>query len=171
MTKEEAKDILHKMSEDNYYGSFVQEACKMAVEALSQKSMTNEDIIYQAIKEVCHVDNPRRFAEHNQTVFEVAKKALELSKPALPSDLDEAAEEYADYNSQRWHEDGDVYYDHNKIMDAFKTGAEWMVGQGVSVDASVVPYDDGLGLNMSDEDILSGIFKDGDKVIVQIRKR
>ena len=44
----------------------------------------------------------------------------------LPSNLDEAAEEYADYNSRRWHEDGDVYYDHSKIMDAFKAGAEWM---------------------------------------------
>ena len=52
-----------------------------------------------------------------------------MEQPSLPSNLDEAAKEYADYNSQRWHEDGDVYYDHDKIMDAFKAGAEWMAEQ------------------------------------------
>ena len=54
---------------------------------------------------------------------------LQQEQSSLPSNLDEAAEEYADYNSQRWHEDGDVYYDHSKIMDAFKAGAEWMAGR------------------------------------------
>ena len=36
MTKDEAIDILHRISEDNFYGTHVQEACKMAVEALSK---------------------------------------------------------------------------------------------------------------------------------------
>lgn len=57
---------------------------------------------------------------------DIVKKYVQ---PSLPSNLDEAAEEYADYNSQRWHEDGDIYYDHSKIMDAFKAGAKWMAGQ------------------------------------------
>ena len=39
--------------------------------------------------------------------------------------LQKAAEEYADCNSQRWHEDGDIYYDHSNIMDAFIAGAQW----------------------------------------------
>lgn len=61
---------------------------------------------------------------------EAMKMAADLlSQPSLPSNLDEAAEEYADCNSQRWHEDGDVYYDRSKIMDAFKAGAEWMAGR------------------------------------------
>lgn len=78
MIKEEVIGILHKMSEGNFYGTHVQEACKVAIKALSPKSQSQEEIIYQAIQEVCHVDNPRTFIEHNQTVFEVAKKALEL---------------------------------------------------------------------------------------------
>lgn len=43
--------------------------------------------------------------------------------------IEKAAEKYADNNSRRWHEDGDIYYDHNKIMDAFKAGAEWQKEQ------------------------------------------
>lgn len=45
--------------------------------------------------------------------------------PPISSDIDKAAEEYANYNSQRWHEDGDIYYDYSKIVDAFKAGVEW----------------------------------------------
>jgi len=56
---------------------------------------------------------------------------LQQEQPSLPSNLDKAAEEYADYNSRRWQEDGDIYYDHSKIMDAFKAGAKWMAKQGV----------------------------------------
>lgn len=63
-----------------------------------------------------------------------------LSGISLPSNLDELAEEYADYNSQRWHEDGDVYYDHSKIMDAFKAGAEWMAGQFQRVTGDLVDW-------------------------------
>lgn len=87
MTKEEAKDILHRISKDNFYGNHVQEACTVAVDALSQKSTINEEVIYQAIQEVCHVDNPRAFAEHNQTVYEVAKKVLGLSKSSISSNF------------------------------------------------------------------------------------
>lgn len=63
--------------------------------------------------------------------------SLKQEQPSLSSNLDEAAEEYADCNSQRWHEDGDVYYDRSKIMDAFKAGAEWMAEQGISIPAHI----------------------------------
>jgi len=45
MIKEEVIGILRKMSEDNFYGTHVQEACKIAVEDLSQESITNGDNI------------------------------------------------------------------------------------------------------------------------------
>lgn len=48
-----------------------------------------------------------------------------LPEEPVSDDLKGAAEEYADYNSRRWQEDGDIYYDHSKIKDAFKAGAEW----------------------------------------------
>lgn len=74
----------------------------------------------------------------SRRISKAIKVAIEvLSQPSLPSNLDEAAEEYADYNSQRWHEDGDVYYDHSKIMDAFKAGAEWITSQGVCIPAHI----------------------------------
>lgn len=39
-----------------------------------------EETIYQAIREVCNTDNPQVFAEMNKTVFDVAKRALELAE-------------------------------------------------------------------------------------------
>jgi len=42
MTKEEAKDILHRISEDNFYGTHVQEACKIAVETLSERTLPSD---------------------------------------------------------------------------------------------------------------------------------
>ena len=94
---------------------------------------------------------------------------LENLQPPLPFSLDEAAEETS--QSAYSEPTADGFAKRSFFKRGFKAGAEWLAGQGVSVDASVVPYDNGLGLNMSDEDILSGIFKDGDKVIVQIRKK
>lgn len=67
----------------------------------------------------------------NGNFIEVSKQDVlsylekQKEQPSLPPNLDKAAEEYADYNSRRWQEDGDIYYDHSKIMDAFKAGAEW----------------------------------------------
>lgn len=89
-----------------------------------------------------------------------------LSKPSLPSNLEDAAKEYADYNSRRWQEDGDIYYDHSKIMDAFKAGAEWMAGQGYTKEGIARPDDCEIWVNLTDTDI-----RDGDKVIVQVRKK
>lgn len=113
------------------------------------------------------------------------KEAIEvvieaLSQPSLPSDLDEAAKEYADYNSRRWHEDGDVYYDHSKILEAFKAGAEWMAGKYKTLgeteiyledDGGEAPYtQEWLDLATTEFAVPEG-FKPGDKVIVQIRKK
>ena len=87
--------------------------------------MTQENEIYQAIREICNTDNPQRFAEMNKTVFEVAKKALELSQSSFPSNLDEAAESYAT-ESAGWNPDGtETYQVIQEEVDAFKAGAKW----------------------------------------------
>lgn len=80
-------------------------------------------------------------AEGRTEDYKFHKAAIEmLSQPSLPSNLDEAAEQYADYNSRRWHEDGDVYYDHSKILEAFKAGAEWMAGQFQKIEGELVDW-------------------------------
>ena len=111
-----------------------------------------------------------------------------LSQPSLPSNLDEAAHSYA-WEKQEHHIDfdGDEYLDYGPRYDAFKAGAEWMAGQGVTVECGVRVYPtlDGVahrwvslyknGINI---DLLKDIprlkslgFKDDDDAIVQIRKK
>lgn len=153
--------------------------------------MTHKEIIYQAIGEICNTDNPQRFAEMNKTVFEVAKKALELSQPPLSSNLDEAAQEYTEKGNKCQDE-----------MDAFIAGADWqyqkdryefaklkmkewsdgfndgskrmaakmMAEQGKEAKATIGYYNQ-CGLSILTEPSIKKIgFKEGDKVIVQIRK-
>lgn len=101
-----------------------------------------------------------------------------IQQPSLPSNLDEAANRQAALEQPyKWEEEQDGSFGvtplfvMSNIRSAFKAGAEWMAEQGVSIDANVIKYDDGLGLVMSEEDVLSGNFKLNDKVIVQIRKK
>ena len=66
--------------------------------------------------------------------------SLQQEQPSLPSNIDEAAEEYSE-NILANNEDLQ-----DAIEDAFKEGAKWMAEQGVSVDGKVVmdfsePYD------------------------------
>lgn len=109
---------------------------------------------------------------------EAMLKAVELlSRPSLPSNLDEAAEEYAAYNSQRWFEGGDIYYDRSKIMNAFIAGAEWMAAQGESIESTVVTTQDEdtcrpyLALQNFGYMPAPITCKESDEVIVQIRKK
>lgn len=61
---------------------------------------------------------------------------------SLPSDIDEAARKYGFEEYRRRCEGGE----YGTSEEAFKAGAEWMAGQGVSVDGKVImdfsePYD------------------------------
>ena len=55
----------------------------------------------------------------------------------IPGNLDEAAHSYA-WEKQEHHIDfdGDEYLDYGPRYDAFKAGAEWMAGQGITVDGT-----------------------------------
>lgn len=103
-----------------------------------------------------------------RTILESAIKYLE---PSLPSNLDEAAEKNFETMEVLEHEN--IFEEtHRKI---FKAGAEWMAGQGVSVEGKVI-------MDFSDpDDIINRrlIAKLGDAllkvepgdVIIQIREK
>lgn len=88
-----------------------------------------------------------------------------VNKPSLPSDLDEAAEEYSrrlDY----------YHYTGDDPSIAFKAGAEWMAGQGVTCEGKVftsafTSYVKAPGI----EELLKDAFPEDTEVIAQIRKK
>lgn len=88
-------------------------------------------------------------------------------QPTLPSNVDEAANAYVGHPIEI-DEDSSCY----TTREAFKAGAEWMAKQGVSWEDELAYYD-GLLLCGKDERAytMESHFKDGDKVIVQIRKK
>ena len=62
-----------------------------------------------------------------------------LSRPSLPSNLNEAAEKIAS-DIAPTHPDIDWDECFEKIKDGIKAGAEWMVGQGVSLSHLIAWY-------------------------------
>lgn len=105
----------------------------------------------------------------------VLESALEYLKPSLPSNLNEAANNYG----------VDIRLGYPRVMDetdryiynAFKAGAEWMAGQGVSeefdVEDGMLPCFDSrlLGLNTIACAPTVLQCKDDDVVIMQLRKK
>ena len=82
--------------------------------------------------------------------------------PSLPSNLDEAADRFA------------IIYDQGTCdgiaQDCFKAGAEWMAGQGETIDGEVVKdINNNLAITAKGFSGKEAVF--GDKVIVQIRKK
>lgn len=100
--------------------------------------------------------------------------SLQQEQPSLPSNLDEAANNYG----------VDIRLGYPRVMDetdryiynAFKAGAKWMAEQGVTrevevkEDAGGYPYID-KHFELYDYDKDEPLFKAGDKVVVQIRKK
>lgn len=98
------------------------------------------------------------------------EKQLEERVTKLPSNMDEAAIDFADNaRKQLYSKDYAIAsiadYDHGCI-DGFKAGAEWMAGQGYTKEGIARPDDCEIWVNFTDTDI-----RDGDEVIVQIRKK
>ena len=85
---------------------------------------------------------------------------------SLPSNLNEAAMQFA----QRAYSPFDDPYEVSKAFEndvnCFKAGAKWMAKQGYTQEGIARPDDDEIWVNIKDTDI-----KDGDEVIVQIRKK
>ena len=93
-------------------------------------------------------------------------KTAELGTLSLPSNLDEAAVQFA----QRGYSPFDDPYEASKVFEndvnCFKAGAEWMAGQGYTTEGIAHPDDCEVWVDFTSTDI-----KDGDEVIVQIRKK
>jgi len=86
-----------------------------------------------------------------------------VNKPSLPSGLDEAAEKYSE-NILANNEDLQ-----DAIGDAFKAGAEWMAGQGQTLDSLIWrDEDDKLFIEAFVDE---NKFKMAENVTIQIRKK
>ena len=90
-----------------------------------------------------------------------------LSQPSLPSNLDEAAQKVEDYYDVG-EEHGYLYCHRGDIKDAFKAGAEWMAGQGETIDGEITTTSD-KGWEVIR--IPKKLYPLGTKVSVQIRKK
>ena len=86
--------------------------------------------------------------------------SLQQEHPSLPSDIDEAAEEYSE-NILANNEDLQ-----DAIEDAFKEGAKWMARQGVTLNLSI----DELSCGAYNSCVEQGLTSEDD-VIIQIRKK
>ena len=130
--------------------------------------MTREEqITYKAggIADGC-IAHGAPWKDYYQGFIEGAKWAdANPSQPSLPSNLDEAAQKVEDYYDVG-DEHGYLCCHRGDIKDAFKAGAEWMAGQGYVKEGIARPDDCEIWVNMTNTDI-----KDGDEVIVQIRKK
>lgn len=86
--------------------------------------------------------------------------SLQQGHPSLPSNIDEAAEEYSE-NILANNEDLQ-----DAIEDAFKEGAKWMARQGVTLSLSI----DELSCGAYNSCVEQGLTSEDD-VIIQIRKK
>lgn len=92
--------------------------------------------------------------------------SLQQEQPSLPSNLDEAAEEQA--NSFGYMKED---YEYKELIETFKAGAEWMAGQGYTVDGIVFCDKELTG---GYKDIVMSIpdeLKVNDEVTIQVRKK
>ena len=108
--------------------------------------------------------------DHIDKAFKAGAEWRDAQIPNTPEGLDEAAEK-ADNNGIVGFECGfSITKKHPR--DYFKDGVEWVCGQGVTFDAEMKWYD-GLLLFSEDERqfLTSSCFNEGDKVVVQVRKK
>jgi len=123
--------------------------------------MTREEARKHLIDWINYVNDPSLVAFINEPCS--SEEILEamiidaeaLSQYSLPEDLDEAANSYASKTECAV-----------VACRGFKAGAKWMAWQGYIKEGIARPDDREIWVDLTDTDI-----KDGDKVIVQIRKK
>ena len=109
--------------------------------------------------------------DYDLFIHKLEKELLFEDNPSLPSNMDEAmqkVEDYYDVGEER----GYLCCHRGDIKDAFKAGAEWMAGQGVTSEGKVftsafTSYIKTHGI----EELLKDAFPEDTEVIVQIRKK
>ena len=127
--------------------------------------MMNKEEILNAISD----DKMMPFIQPDQ-LAEIVDFVIKNYKPSLPSDLDVAAHRYA-WEKQEHHIDfdGDEYLDYGPRYDAFKAGAKWDAGQGVSMLGRVGIY--GVDVESITKELREAGFNLGEEIILQIRKK
>ena len=129
----------------------------------SKNEWINEGYNQNAFAEDCRIDSFDKLLSFIDS--------LHQEQASLPDNLDEAANDYG-VNIRKGYprvmDETDKY-----IYNAFKAGAEWMAGQGVTVNGSIEEISDGTYKTV---DIfaqeLDDVWTDGDcEVIIQIRKK
>ena len=132
--------------------------------------MTREEIV-KAI-----TDNKTMPFIQPEQLANIVDFVIKNYQPSLPSNLDEAAHEFedkaiSDYDDIVVTEDGEerpvLKYN---FTDAFKAGAEWMAGQGETIEGEVMK-DINNNLCVTAKGFSGKEAKFGDKVVVQIRKK
>ena len=150
--------------------------------------MTKEELIKKIDAEIAKLsDNASQMCEDYEgyrlackDISDVFHEIAKEIQPSLPSDLDEAAEEAS--QSAYSEPTAAGYAKRCFFKSGFKAGAEWMAGQGCTVE-----IDEGYFINNPQHDIREGKFHKyysstfdhskkivlttGDEVVVQIRKK
>lgn len=107
---------------------------------------------------------------HGYPKLEYIAEAAEiiLSEPSIPINLDEAAEEILSEKYPQLHNGS--FLTEREMVKLIKAGAEWMAGQGETIDGEVVKdINNNLAITAKGFSGKEAVF--GDKVIVQIRKK
>lgn len=128
--------------------------------------MTNEEIIERlfALKEWLKRNFGEQFPQEYLDSISSAIEFISSSpSPSLPSDLDEAAETYAENILAN----GEDMFD--AIADGFRAGEEWLARQGVSMLGKVGIY--GVDVESITEELREAGFNLGEEIILQIRKK
>lgn len=125
--------------------------------------MTKEEAIenIKLIRFNAAITNANSFKEALDMAIEA------LSQPSLPSNLDEAAEEYARIECDNYvDEEDNVCYIEEAMRNTFKASAKWMAGQGVTLNLSIDEFSCGAYNACVEQGLTSE-----DEVVVQIRKK
>ena len=125
-------------------------------ERRNNMNLIDKDAVVATIKK--HVEEERHSYFCKCLLSEIdALKVKEQPEP--PSNLDEAAEKYFEqYN----------YMPKGFVVDAFKAGAEWMAGQGISCECEITKD---FGISFLKEPFEKSAREMEGNVVVQIRKR
>ena len=144
-----------------------------AIEALSQPSLS---ALGEAAEEYSLDVKAKPYGNLVKEAFKSGATWRDAQIPSLPSNLDEAAEEWCKTNNKGIALSADKkshYLTEGK--ESFKAGAEWMAGQGISAKSKVCKLAERAWVTPIDEKQLQRDLYDnfiaGDKVIVQIRKK
>ena len=135
-----------------------------------------EENIEKCVTQIAQGYGACRYLEGVQHGAEAVNELAEQEHPSLPSNLDEAANNYS----------VDIRLGYPRVMDetdrfiynAFKSGAEWMAGQGetkrgVATQDHFIQFADDTYIDLDPTMKLIPAFKikDAEEIFVQIRKK